>query len=86
MKQLASLLLIFAGIALMLFGLYTGIVTLFIGGIVDLINQIKAPETENTAVAWGIAKIMFSEMIAGMIMFVGWGLVILGGYTIKDKL
>ncbi|MBI5733254.1 hypothetical protein HY967_04905 [Candidatus Jorgensenbacteria bacterium] len=44
-------------------GLYVGVVVCFIGGIVDLINQIKSPSpVEAGAIAWGIAKIVFATV------------------------
>jgi len=50
------------GVAL---GLYVGIWWGFIGGIVDVIAAIRAPELVSMNVATGVAKIMFSG-------FLGW--------------
>lgn len=52
--------LIIGGMAL---GLYVGFWLMFIGGIVDVINAVKAPETEVMAVALGIAKAVFASFL-----------------------
>jgi len=63
----------FVGFALCLaaivVGLYMGIWWAFIGGIVDVINQIKAEEVSAIGVAVGIAKVFFSGLI-GWLSFV----------------
>jgi len=46
-------------------GAYVGIWWAFIGGIVDVITQVRADELEPLAVAIGVAKIIFSA-------FLGW--------------
>lgn len=66
MKALKILGLIF-GVALFLFGigfgLYVGVWVCFIGGIVDIINQIQTPPVEALALAIGIAKFLFASML-----------------------
>lgn len=57
----------FYGVILIIFGvclgLYAGIWWAFVGGIVDIINEIKADETEAVTVAIGIVKILFAGFI-----------------------
>lgn len=47
-------------------GLYLGIWWAFIGGIVDVIDAAKATEISGVAVALGVAKILFFELIGGI--------------------
>lgn len=58
MKVLIGVLLILAGIVI---GLWLGVWVLFIGGIIDIINQIKSPEFNGMVIAWGIVKIMIAS-------------------------
>ena len=67
MKALFGILLVLAGIAL---GLYVGVYIMFIGGIVDVINQIKAPEISAMAVAWGVAKVVLASFIGWLVAIV----------------
>lgn len=73
MKTLFAMLLLLAGIAL---GLYVGVYLMFIGGIVDIINQIKAPEISAMAVAWGVIKIVMASSVgwltAIILLFPAW--------------
>lgn len=62
MNKVFGILIILAGIALIALGVYTGIVGMLIGGIVDIINQIKAPTTDALAIAVAIVKIVFCEL------------------------
>lgn len=57
MKQLLGVLLIVAGVAL---GLYVGLWVCFIGGIVDVVDAVKATPVEAMNLAWGIVKIVFA--------------------------
>ncbi|MBI5421236.1 MAG: hypothetical protein HZA35_02880 [Parcubacteria group bacterium] len=64
MKLVLGLLMLLGGIAL---GLYVGVWLCFIGGIVQLIEAVKAPGgVEALSVAIGLAKI-FGASIAGFI-------------------
>lgn len=47
-------------------GLYLGIWWAFVGGIVDIVNEVKAVETSGLAIAIGAAKIVFFELIGGI--------------------
>jgi hypothetical protein len=50
------------GASIALGGLYVGIWLMLVGGIVDVIDQVKAPVTDSTAVAIGILKFVFCEV------------------------
>ena len=63
MKAIFGIVLMIAGIA---FGLYAGIWWAFIGGIVDVIGAIRAPELVAMDVAIGIAKVLFAGAIGGL--------------------
>jgi hypothetical protein len=67
MKTLLGVLFIIAGIV---GAVYLGVWVMFIGGIVDIIEQVKAPEVSAWAVAGGIAKIIFCEL-AAIIAWIG---------------
>jgi hypothetical protein len=58
------------GIAMMIagaaFGLYVGLWWAFIGGIVDVISAIRAPELVAMDVAIGVAKVMSAGVIGGV--------------------
>ncbi len=60
MKQVIGMVLIVAGIAL---GAYMGIWWAFIGGIVDVIQAIRAEHLEAMDVAIGVAKVIFAGLI-----------------------
>ena len=77
MKALFGAVLIIAGVML---GVYVGLWVCFIGGIVDIIQAVRAPELVTSAVAWGVIKILFSGL-AGWIS----GVVLAGpGYVILN--
>ena len=60
MKAIAGLVMLVGGV---IFGLWAGIWWAFIGGIVDVISAIRAPELVAMDVAIGVAKIMFAGLI-----------------------
>lgn len=62
-KLIIGLLLVVGGIAS---GLYVGLWLCFIGGIVDVIQQIRADELVALTVAIGVAKVLFAG-IAGWV-------------------
>lgn len=62
MKTIIGLILILAGIAL---GIYLGIWVMFIGGIVGIIECVRAEELVALDVAINVAKVVFAA-------FVGW--------------
>lgn len=59
MKQLIGLFIIAVGLAL---GLYVGVWIMFVGGIVGLIEAIRAPELLTNVVAINIAKIVLCSL------------------------
>ncbi|MFA6204406.1 MAG: hypothetical protein WC710_14605 [Gallionella sp.] len=73
--KIVGLLMMIAGVV---FGVYAGLWWAFIGGIVDVINAIKAPELVAMSIATGIAKVMF----AGLIGLVSGVIAIFPGYAL----
>lgn len=64
MKTILGLLVIIAGIAL---GIYVGLWLCFVGGIIQLVDAIKAaPNVDGMEIAWGVLRIVFAGF-AGMI-------------------
>lgn len=61
MKALFGVLLIVIGVCA---GLYFGLWWAFIGGIVALIEQVRAPNLDALMVAIAIARIVFTGLIA----------------------
>lgn len=62
MKQIIGMVLIVAGV---IFGVWAGLWWALIGGIIDIINTIKAPDIVAMDIAIGIVKIMFASAIGG---------------------
>jgi len=71
--KLVGVVLVICGAIL---GLYVGIWLCFVGGIVDVIQQIRAEYLDATAVACSVAKIVFSGVLgtlSGAVLAVpGW--------------
>lgn len=67
MKKLLGLLMCIAGVCL---GLYVGLYLCFVCGIIDLINQVRAPQLSASAVAWDIVRIMFAGFAGYVSAFV----------------
>ena len=70
MKQWLGIILIISGIFV---GFYIGVWVFFIGGIVDVIEQIRATVFEAKAIAIGVAKVIFAGLagaITGGILFI----------------
>lgn len=78
MKQIIGLVLIVAGIGL---GLYCGLWWAFIGGIIQIIEQVRAEHLEAMVVALGICKVLFAGLIGWASAFV---LLIPGMACLKD--
>lgn len=74
MKTLIGFALIIAGIA---FGIYAGVWWAFIGGIIDVIEAIRATNLVAMDVAIGVAKVMFS----GAIGYLACALLVIPGYA-----
>lgn len=57
MKTVIGVLMCIAGVVL---GLYAGVWWAFIGGIVDIVNEVKAVDTSAMNIAIGCAKVVFA--------------------------
>lgn len=79
MKTVIGLSLMLLGIVV---GLYVCIWWAFVGGIVDIVNELKSTTDANAlAIAWGLAKVFFAAPL-GWLSF----LVVSGtGYAIATK-
>ena len=64
-----------------LLGLYVGVWVCFIGGIVDVITQVRAEHLSAVGVAIGIAKVMFAAL-GGWLSAI---LLIIPGWAIMDN-
>lgn len=64
MKKVIGIILIVVGVGV---GLYAGIWWAFIGGIVDVVTQIRAPELSALSLAVGVAKILFAGVIGWVV-------------------
>lgn len=60
MKQIIGVLITLCGATA---GLYIGGYLMFIGGIIDIIEQIKADEIDAAILAFGIGKFMLSGLV-----------------------
>ena len=85
MKAILGVLMIIAGVA---FGVYAGLWWAFIGGIVDVISAIRAPELVAMNIAIGVAKVMFAGVIGGVcgLVAVAPGYALLYSRVPNDKL
>ena len=73
-----GLVMVLGGIGL---GLYVGVWLCFIGGIIDIIEQIKAPEIESMVIAFGVVKIFGSTLFGSLSALV----LVIPGYTFIVK-
>lgn len=60
-----------SGVAIICLGLYAGLWLMLIGGIIDIINQIKADEVNALVLAVGIVKALFFQLPIAIGFFVG---------------
>jgi hypothetical protein len=67
MKAVIGIILVLAGIA---FGVYVGLWVCFIGGIVQIIDAIKATPVEGLDIAIGIVRILFAGAAGALSAFV----------------
>lgn len=79
MKFWIGIALIICGIVL---GLYVGVWLMFIGGIVQIIDQIKAVDTSMLSVFGGVLRIMFAGFIGWVSAFV---LIVPGAVMLDSK-
>ena len=71
MKSLLAIVGVIIVIASVVFGVYVGVWWAFIGGIVEIIDQVKAPVTDSYEVAVAIAKVMFAGVLGTAAGIVG---------------
>lgn len=68
MRSIFGVLMMIGGVFL---GLYVGVVVCFVGGIVDILDQMKsANPIESGVVAWGVAKIFLATAAGAISAFV----------------
>ena len=71
-RKILGLTIIVAGVV---FGTYIGVWVLFVGGIIDIVGQIRAPILEAPILAHGIASVVFAgpvgTLLVGLFMFIG---------------
>lgn len=63
-----------------LLGAYIGLYVMFIGGIVQIIEQFGAPVLGASIIAWGVVKILFAALIGWIVALI----FILPGWSIVD--
>lgn len=72
-REILGLVMMVAGLGV---GLYMGVWWAFIGGIVQVIQEIRAENLEALNVAFGIARVIFAAVIgwlsAIVLLFPGW--------------
>jgi hypothetical protein len=78
MKTILGILFVLAGVV---GGLYVGVYLMFICGIIQIIEQIRAENLQASIVALGIVKIMFAGLVGYLSGFV---LVFTGLAIIED--
>lgn len=72
MKAFISILCVLFGIAIFAGCLYLGIWTMFIGGIIGIIEAAKMDPINSLMIATGIAKVIFFELpcVIGLILMI----------------
>lgn len=76
--RLLGLFVLCLGIGCLCLGVYVGIWECLVGGIITIIDQIKAPTTDSGAVAWAIVKIIFFELPLALGIWLGFLLCAVG--------
>jgi len=86
MKKIFGIFLVVSGV---LFGVWAGIWWAFIGGIVDVVNEIKAVDTSAVNIAIGIAKVFFAVPIgyaaAAVAVLPGWAILVTGNGSVSVR-
>ncbi len=85
MNKLMGLIVILVGVAVLLAGLYLGIWVMFIGGIVDIVNQCKSEVTDGLVIGKAIAKIVFCGLVNYLAILAGGFVISLGGVVMADS-
>jgi hypothetical protein len=68
LKTLIGLALILAGV---LGGIYVGLIWLFIGGIIQIVTELKSDDIQALSIAWGIAKIILASPVGSLLGYFG---------------
>lgn len=68
MVKLFGILIALAGVCL---GVYTGFWVMFVGGIVDIIDAVKAPVADAGIIGWAILKILLASFVGVVIAWIG---------------
>jgi hypothetical protein len=66
------------GVGLIALGAYLGLWLMLIGGIVDIVNQCKAPSTDGVVIGLAVVKIIFCEVPIVLGFWIGLILTALG--------
>ena len=81
-QNILGVFILLLGLALMVFGVWFGFWYCLVGGIVDIINQVKAEEVDSFVLGLAIVRIIFFEAplaiglwLGGFIAVFGFGLV-----------
>jgi hypothetical protein len=83
--RLLGLFVMLIGFAVVALGVYVGIWEMLVGGIVQIIDQCKAPTTDAGTIAWAIVKIIFCKLPIIVGIFIGFALVGVGGTALFKK-
>lgn len=67
MRNVIGIVLVVGGVA---FGIYVGVWLCFIGGIVQIVDAVKATPVEGMGIAVGILRILMSTAAGGLAAFV----------------
>lgn len=85
MKALFGFFLLCFGIVIFGYSIYFGLVEMLVGGIVDIINQIKAEVTDSHTTALAIVKILCFELPIAIGMMAGTFISVLGATLIGEE-
>jgi hypothetical protein len=81
-KKIIAVIIVIVGILL---GLYTGLKVMFIGGIIDVVEQIKATNLDGSALAVGIVKILFAGVVGWVIFYISIFIAAIVNVDLKKK-
>ena len=76
--KLLGIIFVIAGICL---GAYVGFWVMFVGGIVEIINAVKAPVTNGSIIGLAILKILLASLAGAIIAWIGIGLGAFCGFS-----
>lgn len=70
LQSVKSLIPLVLAALILCLGVYTGLWVMFIGGIIDVIEQVKAPSIDAMSLALGIAKVIFANAVLGIFFII----------------